>query len=65
MAHGFQTLTDLSEVFYQMTVPFAPAHSGGVRWDDPEIGIAWPPCENRLISAKDLALPPLAAVSAY
>ncbi len=65
VAHGFQTLTELSEVFYQMTVPFAPAHSGGVRWDDPEIGIAWPPCAARLISAKDLALPLLSSVNPY
>ncbi|WP_420998373.1 dTDP-4-dehydrorhamnose 3,5-epimerase [Cupriavidus sp. 30B13] len=65
VAHGFQTLTGLSEVFYQMTVPFAPAHSGGVRWDDPEIGIAWPPCASRLISARDMALPTVAAARAY
>ncbi|MGO4306641.1 MULTISPECIES: dTDP-4-dehydrorhamnose 3,5-epimerase [unclassified Cupriavidus] len=60
VAHGFQTLTDLSEVFYQMTVPFAPGSSAGVRWNDPDIGIAWPACADRMISAKDLALPTLA-----
>lgn len=60
VAHGFQTLTDLSEVFYQMTVPFSPGDSAGVLWNDPDIGIAWPDCAERLISAKDLALPRLA-----
>ncbi|SOY64869.1 dTDP-4-dehydrorhamnose 3,5-epimerase [Cupriavidus taiwanensis] len=60
VAHGFQTLTALSEVFYQMTVPYSPQHSQGLRWDDPDIGIAWPDCEDRLISARDLALPTLA-----
>jgi dTDP-4-dehydrorhamnose 3,5-epimerase len=60
VAHGFQTLTALSEVFYQMTVPFAPGAAAGVRWDDPELGIAWPPCGERLISANDMVLPLLA-----
>lgn len=64
VAHGFQTLTPLSEVFYQMTVPFAPGSSAGVRWDDPAIGIAWPHCADRLISAKDQALPTLAELAA-
>jgi dTDP-4-dehydrorhamnose 3,5-epimerase len=64
VAHGFQTLSSLSEVFYQMTVPFAPGSSAGVRWDDADIGIVWPDCAERLISAKDLALPTLAALTA-
>ena len=64
VAHGFQTLSPLSEVFYQMTVPFAPGSSAGVRWDDPAIGIDWPGCADRLISAKDLALPTLAELAA-
>lgn len=41
-AHGFQTLEDGTEVFYQMSAAYAPASSGGVRWDDPAFGIAWP-----------------------
>lgn len=57
VAHGFQTLTPLSEVFYQMTTPYVPAQSSGVRWDDPDIGIAWPPCAERMLSDKDRALP--------
>lgn len=64
VAHGFQTLSPLSEVFYQMTVPFVPGSSAGVRWDDTDIGIAWPDCAERLISAKDLALPTLAELQA-
>ncbi|AGW94949.1 MULTISPECIES: dTDP-4-dehydrorhamnose 3,5-epimerase [Cupriavidus] len=60
VAHGFQTLTALSEVYYQMTVPFDPHSSRGLRWNDPDIGLAWPDCEHRLISPKDLALPTLA-----
>jgi dTDP-4-dehydrorhamnose 3,5-epimerase len=42
IAHGFQTLTDRTEVLYQMTDFFAPALNAGVRWNDPTFGIAWP-----------------------
>ncbi len=41
-AHGFQTLEDDSEVFYQMSEFYSPAHSRGARWDDPTFGIVWP-----------------------
>ena len=41
-AHGFQTLTDDTEVFYQITARYDPGAAGGVRWDDPAFGIDWP-----------------------
>jgi len=41
-AHGFLTLQDQSEVFYQMSEFYAPAYAGGVRWNDPAFGIEWP-----------------------
>lgn len=41
-AHGFQTLADDAEVFYQMSEFFSPEHARGVRWDDPAFGIEWP-----------------------
>jgi len=41
-AHGFQTLTDDTEVFYQMTEFFAPECGRGARWNDPAFEIAWP-----------------------
>ena len=41
-AHGFQTLEDDSEVFYQMSQFYSPDHSRGVRWNDPAFGIQWP-----------------------
>lgn len=55
-AHGFQTLADETEVFYQMTQFYSPEHSAGVRWDDSAFGIAWPPAE-RTISARDRQWP--------
>ena len=55
-AHGFQTLTDVSEVFYQMSVCYAPAYARGVRWNDPAFGISWPE-EKRIISERDRSFP--------
>ena len=41
-AHGFQTLEDNTEVFYQMSQIYSPEHTRGVRWNDRAFGIAWP-----------------------
>jgi len=41
-AHGFQTLCDDTEVFYQMSVLYHPESARGIRWDDPAFGISWP-----------------------
>src|SRR5688500_15699112 len=41
-AHGFQTLVDDTEVFYQMSEFFHPECARGVRWDDPAFAIDWP-----------------------
>ena len=52
LAHGFQTLEDNSEVFYQMTEFYHPEHARGIRCDDPLFAIEWPlPIE--VISRKD------------
>ena len=41
-AHGFQTLDEGTEVFYQMSQFYAPKLARGIRYDDPKIGIKWP-----------------------
>lgn len=41
-AHGFQTLTDETEVTYAITPAFVPGVADGVRWSDPAIDIRWP-----------------------
>jgi dTDP-4-dehydrorhamnose 3,5-epimerase len=41
-AHGFLTLTDDTEVAYQMSAPYAAEAARGVRYDDPAFGIRWP-----------------------
>lgn len=48
-AHGFQTLEDDTEVFYQMSQFYSAEHARGVRWDDPVFGIVWPPGERTII----------------
>ena len=58
-AHGFQTLADDTEVFYQMAEFYAAECARGVRWDDPALGIRWPDAE-RTISAKDQQYPDFA-----
>jgi dTDP-4-dehydrorhamnose 3,5-epimerase len=53
-AHGFQTLEDGTEAFYQMSEFYAPDLSTGIRYDDPKLGIKWP-LAVALISDKDQA----------
>lgn len=65
VAHGFQTLEDETEVFYQISVPYAPASAAGVRWDDPDIGIDWPETPQRIVSERDRNLPLLRDALAF
>jgi dTDP-4-dehydrorhamnose 3,5-epimerase len=51
-AHGFQTLVDHTEVFYQMSAFYAPQYSRAVRWNDPHFNIHWPEAD-RTMSEKD------------
>ncbi len=55
-AHGFQTLTDETVVYYQISDFYAPESARGVRWDDPAFGINWP-IDEPVISIKDSRLP--------
>ena len=41
-AHGFQTLADATEVYYQISEFYSPDHATGLRHDDPQLGIHWP-----------------------
>jgi len=52
-AHGFQTLKDNTEVFYQMSHFFYTESARGVSWNDPAFNIKWPHEDNRIISDKD------------
>ena len=55
-AHGFLTLEDNAEIFYQMSEFYAPGYDRGIRWNDPAFGIAWPN-EIRVISDRDRTYP--------
>jgi dTDP-4-dehydrorhamnose 3,5-epimerase len=57
VAHGFQTLADDCEVFYQMTDVYAPALVAGVRWNDPAFGIPWPIGSDIVITQRDATYP--------
>jgi dTDP-4-dehydrorhamnose 3,5-epimerase len=59
VAHGFQTLADDTEVFYQMSEFHAPGLARGVRWDDPAFGIRWPD-DTRIIAERDRTYPDFA-----
>ena len=55
-AHGFLVLSDTADVLYKTTNYYAPAHERCLRWDDPQVGVAWPVQGiSPVLSAKDLA----------
>ncbi len=56
-AHGYQTLTDNAEVFYQVSQFYAPQCERGVRWDDPVFNIEWPIDHPIILSEKDRRWP--------
>jgi dTDP-4-dehydrorhamnose 3,5-epimerase len=56
-AHGFQTLEDNTEVFYQISATFSPGLGRGVRWNDPAFGIEWPAAERRIMNERDASYP--------
>jgi dTDP-4-dehydrorhamnose 3,5-epimerase len=55
-AHGFLTLSDDSEIFYQMSEYYHPEAARGVRWNDPAFGIEWPETV-AVMSDRDRTLP--------
>jgi dTDP-4-dehydrorhamnose 3,5-epimerase len=55
-AHGFQTLEDGTELFYQVSEVYAPEYARGVRWNDPVFGIQWPDAD-RIIVDRDRDYP--------
>ena len=56
LAHGFLTLTDGAEVFYQMSEFYMSECARGIRWNDPTFGIRWPH-EVTMISEQDRIYP--------
>jgi dTDP-4-dehydrorhamnose 3,5-epimerase len=58
VAHGFQTLADDSEVFYQISEFYKESAGRGVRWNDPKFGIEWP-VPRPVLSDRDASYPDL------
>jgi dTDP-4-dehydrorhamnose 3,5-epimerase len=55
-AHGFLVLSESADVLYKTTDYYAPTHERCLRWDDPQVAIAWPiHGREPLLSAKDAA----------
>jgi dTDP-4-dehydrorhamnose 3,5-epimerase len=59
-AHGFMTLADDTEVFYQMSAEHAPEHDRGFRWNDPMFALEWP-LDVAVISERDRTYPDFVA----
>ncbi|HEY8187334.1 MAG TPA: dTDP-4-dehydrorhamnose 3,5-epimerase [Pyrinomonadaceae bacterium] len=57
VGHGFQTLEDDTEVFYQVSTVYRPDAYRGLRWDDPAFGITWPLADECIILARDNSYP--------
>ncbi len=54
--HGFQTLSDTTEIFYMISTPYAPAAQRGARWNDPLFAIEWP-LSVSMINGRDAGYP--------
>ncbi|MGH8719570.1 MAG: dTDP-4-dehydrorhamnose 3,5-epimerase [Burkholderiales bacterium] len=59
-AHGYLTLADDTELFYQMSESYSPECARGFRWNDPAFAIDWPD-EVRVISERDRKFPDFVA----
>ena len=59
-AHAYITLTDKTEVMYQVSTAYTPGAERGLRWDDPALAVEWP-VQPQIVSDKDAAWPLLSA----
>lgn len=61
-AHGFCVVSDRAVVSYLVDSAYAPQAEGGLAWDDPALAIPWPLAGPPILSDRDRAWPPLAAL---
>jgi dTDP-4-dehydrorhamnose 3,5-epimerase len=57
-AHGFAALSEFADLAYACTAPYRAEANHALRWDDPDIGIAWP-VSDPVLSDKDAVAPRL------
>ena len=55
-AHGYLTMSNLTEVTYKVTSEYSPTNDRSIRWNDPAIGIRWP-ITTPILSKKDAEAP--------
>ena len=56
LAHGFAVVSEEAHFHYKCTDYYCPGDEAGIRWNDPDIAVAWP-VENPLLSEKDSTAP--------
>ncbi len=54
-AHGFLVVSEMAEVLYKATDYYAPQYERSIRWDDPDLSIAWNQDATPILSPKDQA----------
>ncbi len=64
-AHGFLVLSESADFLYKTTAYYAPQWDRGIRWDDPQIGVAWPLEGTPALSARDQVQPWLQDAEVY
>lgn len=64
-AHGFLALEDGTVVCYKASDYYAPECEGGIRWDDPDVGVEWPIGDKPIVSGRDAVLPNFAMAWRY
>lgn len=64
-AHGFVVTSDVAEVIYKTTAYYAPECERSLRYDDPDIDIAWPAVSDPILSQKDELAPALAQAELF
>ncbi len=62
-AHGFCVLSESALFMYKCSAYYAPEDEGGIRWDDPTLGIQWP-IRTPILSERDQAMPRLDTIAA-
>ena len=62
-AHGFCVLSDVADVTYKCSTYYDGAVERGFRYDDPEVGIAWPADRDLIVSDRDRNAPTLAQIA--
>jgi dTDP-4-dehydrorhamnose 3,5-epimerase len=62
-AHGFCTLSDLADVIYKQSSYYSDERERGIKYDDPDVGIEWPPSLDLIPSQRDASAPLLREIA--